>query len=112
MNISDYSSTRIATLEEGEHIMAEAICERVSPGMRSSERIVLLRDVYGRREFVQVDSNFLTVQGDKHYLPVGVVHEDKTQGLVLIELPEEAVSGANRLWARSTDLLPDHRVPA
>jgi hypothetical protein len=45
--------------------------------MRDSERTVAIQDAYGRREFLCVEADFLTVAGDQYYLPVGVVHEDK-----------------------------------
>ena len=92
--------------------MAEVLCERISRGMRDSERTVAIRDAYGQREFLCVEVDFLTATGDKYYLPVGVVHEDKQQGLVLIELPQEGARGNWRLWVRSSDLLPTNGVSA
>jgi hypothetical protein len=86
--------------------MAEVICDRVGPGLRESERIVTVKDVHGRREFLRVEQAFLTVVGDRTYLPVGIVQENPEQQLVLIELPQEGECGNWRLWVSSTDLLP------
>ena len=85
--------------------MAELICERVGPGMRESERTVAVKDVQGKREYLRVPQGFLTVVGEQHYLPVGVVYEDKNKGLVLVELPQEGECGSSRLWVRKGDLI-------
>ncbi len=53
--------------------MAEVLCESVGPGARPSERAVTVRDVRGHDELILVEYDFLTVQGDKTYLPIGVV---------------------------------------
>src|SRR5438270_9381272 len=85
--------------------MAEVLCERVTPGMRPSERAVLVRDVRGNSEVILVENNFLTVEGDKTYLPVGVVFIDKERDVVLVEFPHERITGGNRVWVRSADLI-------
>jgi hypothetical protein len=85
--------------------MPELLCERVGPGMREDERTVAIRDIFGRREFLRVPYGFLTHEGDKYYVPVGVVHIDKEKQLVLIELPQEGECGSWRLWVRVSDLL-------
>ena len=90
--------------------MAELICE-VSPGLRPSERSVAVRDIRGRRQFLRVEYDFLTRKGDKYYLPVGEVYYT-AKDEVLIELPHEADSGANRLWVHRSDLLNSSETPA
>jgi hypothetical protein len=85
--------------------MAEVLCESVGPGMRPSERAVIVRDVKGHTELILVENDFLTVEGDKTYLPIGVVSIDKEHGVVLVEFPHEALTGGNRIWVRSTDLI-------
>jgi hypothetical protein len=85
--------------------MPEVLCERVGPGMRPSERAVTVRDVGGHLEVILVEQDFLTVQGDKTYLPVGVVHADRERDLVLVEFPHEPMTGGNRVWVRSADLI-------
>ena len=66
-----------------------------------------VKDVHGRRQFLRVEHDFLTVANGKTYLPVGLVYQDSQRQLALIEFPHEADSGANRLWVRLTDLLQD-----
>jgi hypothetical protein len=85
--------------------MAGVLCESVGPGMRPSERAVIIQGVQGHSELMLVENDFLMVEGDKTYLPVGVVFIDKERGVVLIEFPHEAITGGNRLWVRSTDLI-------
>jgi hypothetical protein len=86
--------------------MARVLCDQVTNGLRESEVIAAIRDVHDRRHFIRVERDFL-VTGDNgtHYLPVGVVHSDPRSKAVLIELPHEAETGANRVWVRSSALL-------
>jgi hypothetical protein len=93
--------------------MALVVCDEIGPGMRPSERTVAVKDVYGRREFLRADADFLTPgTGGRHYITVGLVHVDPKSQAVLIELPHEAYSGANRLWVRPQDLLDPVETPA
>ncbi len=85
--------------------MALVACDQVTKGLRSSERTVSLLDAQGRKEFLRVEEGFLTQENGKSWLPVGVVYEDKARGIVLVELPQEAESGTNRLWVRFSDIL-------
>jgi len=92
--------------------MPEVLCERVGPGMRPSERAVTVRDVLGQSELVLVKHDYLTVLGDKTYMPVGVCFIDKKRNVVLVEFSHEAITGGNRLWVRSSDLIwPNEAVP-
>jgi hypothetical protein len=91
--------------------MAHVLCE-VSRGLRESERTVAVRDVHGRRQFLRVEADFLTVENGRSYLPVGIVYEDQAKQVILIELPHEADSGAHRLWVRSAEMLEQSRAPA
>ena len=86
--------------------MAQVLCE-VSEGLRPTEVTVTIKDVHGRPQFLRIDRDFIVSEAGQSYLPVGVVHDDRTRGVVLIELPYEADSGANRLWVRLTDLLQE-----
>jgi len=93
--------------------MAEILCDQVGQGLRESERTVSVKDVHGRRQYITVEHDFLTVTPEKkYYLPVGVVHVDRKTGALLVELPHEAYSGANRLWVSSQDLLEPTETPA
>lgn len=88
--------------------MAEIRCEKVSRGMRDEERTVTIRDaVSGLRSFLRVETEFLTYQDGKYYLPVGVIQEESQRGLVLVELPQEPDAGSTRLWIRTADFLQD-----
>jgi hypothetical protein len=93
--------------------MALVVCDQVSSGLRESERSVAVKDVYGRRQFLRVEADFLTPgQGGRQYITVGVVHVDPRTKVVLIELPHESDAGVNRLWVRPKDLLEPIETPA
>jgi hypothetical protein len=84
--------------------MAQLHCESVSEGLRASEGVAVFRDYQGRRHFLRVERDFLSTENGHIYLPVGVVHVDPRTSLVLIELPHEAETGANRLWVKQDQL--------
>lgn len=81
--------------------MARLRCEKVTQGLRDSEVVAAFVDVSGRRHFLRVERDFLY---DGQFLPVGVVHVDPRKKLVLIELPQEAETGVNRLWVNEDQL--------
>jgi hypothetical protein len=70
----------------------------VSPGFLDREVTVGVPDESGNRQFLRVNKGLITQEGSKTYLAVGVVDVDYRRRRVLIELPHEADSGANRLW--------------
>jgi hypothetical protein len=80
--------------------MAKVRCENVSEGLRASEALANLRDYHGRRHFIRVERDFLSERDGHFYLPIGVVHINPKTKAVLIELPHEAETGANRLWVK------------
>lgn len=84
--------------------MAQLRCEEVRRGLRDSEALALFRDYEGRRHFIRVERDFLSQDNGQTYLSVGVVHVDPRTQLVLIELPQEAETGANRLWVTQDQL--------
>ncbi len=89
-----------------EATMTEILCERVSRGMRDEERTVMVRDAVSKlRSFLRVETDFLTYQDGKFYLPVGVVQQEPQLGLALVELPQEPDAGNTRLWVRTADFL-------
>ena len=55
------------------------------------------------RTIVTLDRDYVDEIDGCHYLPIGVVGRLPGKG-VLIELPHEADSGANRLWVREEQL--------
>lgn len=80
--------------------MAKIRCEHVSEGLRSSEVVASFIDFHNRKHFIRVESDFLSEENEKKFLPVGIVHVDLKNKAVLIELPHEAETGANRLWVK------------
>ena len=85
--------------------MPSVLCERIAPGLRESEVIAAIRDFYGRKHDIRVERDFLHLRGGQSYLPVEIVHIDPASKAVLIELPHEAETGANRLWVSSGNFL-------
>jgi hypothetical protein len=83
--------------------MAQVICE-VSSGLRESEKTVAVKDVFNRRHHLRVEDGFISAEGARHYLPIGIVGLDDAKGLALIELPHESDAGISRLWVRQSDL--------
>ena len=85
--------------------MARLLCDQVSAGLRPSERTIAVKDIHGRTQFLRVELAFLTHEDGKYWLPVGKVYEDKQREIALVELPQEAESGTNRLWVRFINVL-------
>jgi hypothetical protein len=84
--------------------MAKIHCAAVSAGLRPSEVVASFVDFHGRRHFIRVERDFLDEGPSGSFLPVGVVHVDPKTKAVLVELPHEAETGANRLWIRPEEL--------
>jgi hypothetical protein len=84
--------------------MAKIRCDNISEGLRRSEVLASFRDFRGRTHFIRVEYDFLSEQNGSRYLPVGIVHVDPRSKIVLIELPHEAETGANRLWVKQEQL--------
>lgn len=77
--------------------LPEVECE-VLEGIRESEVTVGVADESGNRQYLTVDGEFVNREGDRAYLPVGIVRVDRANRRVLIELPRESDSGFSRLW--------------
>jgi hypothetical protein len=90
--------------------MSRIRCEAVTDGLRASEALVTLRDYHQKRHFIRVERDFLTPLAGQFYLPIGVVHVDPRTRAVLVELPHEAETGANRLWVKHDQL--DEQIEA
>jgi len=84
--------------------MAQVRCE-ISAGLRPSEATVAVADVHDHQQCLRVERDFLTAVEGQWFLPIGVVYDDRHNPWVLIELPHEADSGANRLWVWRDHLL-------
>jgi hypothetical protein len=84
--------------------MAKIICSNVTEGLRPSEVVASFVDYYGRTHFIRVESDFLSELNGHQLLPVGIVHVDPKSKAILVELPHEAETGANRLWVKPEQL--------
>ena len=84
--------------------MAKLRCESITAGLRDSEAVAIFVDVRGRRHFIRVERDFLSEQDGTSLLPIGIVNFDPKTKFVLIELPHEAETGANRLWVKQDQL--------
>ena len=82
----------------------------LAPGSHAAETLTRhqqgapFRDYQGRRHFLRVDRDLLSEEDGRFYLPIGIVHVEVRTNLVLIELPHEAETGANRLWVKQEQL--------
>jgi hypothetical protein len=83
--------------------MPYVLCS-VSEGLRPAEVTAEVQDVDDRSEYLRVHREFVKEFNNRHYLPIGIVGQDRDKNLFLIELPHEADSGANRLWVASSSL--------
>jgi hypothetical protein len=84
--------------------LPEVQCEVTVGGLLPDGVTARVSDADGRRQFVQVTSRMINRWGGADYLPVGIVEIDRKRRRVLIELPAEADSGANRMWVKFDDL--------
>jgi hypothetical protein len=75
----------------------EVECEATPSDLYNTEVVGVL-DETENRHFLRVASGVVNRVADKAYLPIGLIDVDRNQGRVLIQLPYEADSGANRLW--------------
>jgi hypothetical protein len=92
--------------------MALLRCE-VTDGPRPGFKTVGIPSVEGRTEYLSIEERFLARRGDDLLLPVWVVGRDKRYDTSLVSLPDEADSGARRVWVRSSALVPEpDEVPA
>jgi hypothetical protein len=75
--------------------MPYVLCH-IDEGLRPSEVTVEVPHHDGGSAFLRVDREFVKNLDGNTYLPIGIIYREND--LVLIELPHEADSGANRLW--------------
>lgn len=87
-------------------------CE-VTEGPRDGFKSVGLQSAEGHFEYLVVEDRFLAFRDDHYYLPVVVVGRDARHETVLVQLPFEADSGANRVWVRQEQVVTEAvEVPA
>jgi hypothetical protein len=75
----------------------EVECEATPSPLYDTE-VVAVPDETDNRHFLRVAQGVVHRSNGKSYLPIGIVEVDRRRGRVLIQLPYEADSGANRLW--------------
>ena len=75
----------------------EVECEATPSPLYDTE-VVGVPDETDNHHFLRVARGMVHRSNGKAYLPVGIVDIDRGHGRVLIQLPYEADSGANRLW--------------
>jgi hypothetical protein len=76
----------------------EVRCEVLGSGIVPDGVTARVEDLSKRSQFVQVTREMICWYGEEAFLPVGFVEVDYQNRRVLIELPAEADSGANRMW--------------
>jgi len=81
------------------------LCNEVLEGLRNSEATVVVLTHSGKREFVRASRNGLYRNGSGTYLCVGLVGNHAETKTALIQFPEEADSGANRVWVPESNLV-------
>ena len=89
----------------------EVRCE-ISEGLTGSDITVCVWDVEGRDQYIHVLPSMVNCVSETPYLPVGVINVDYRNKRVLIELPIEADSGANRMWMPIDSFRVEAAVPA
>ena len=91
--------------------LPEVRCE-ISPGLTEQGITVCVKDVEGREQYIHVLKTMVNHENGTAYLPVGIINVDGRNRRVLIELPTEADSGANRLWIPFDSFRIESGVPA
>jgi hypothetical protein len=84
--------------------MALVRCE-VLEGPRPGFKTIGVPSAQGHSEYLTIEERFLARRGDELLLPIWVVGRDPRYGTALISLPDEADSGARRVWVRGSDLI-------
>jgi hypothetical protein len=78
----------------------EPICIPIGEsGCGRREVVVNVKDEKGHNQYLSVSKGMIATVGGKSYLTVGIIQVDHVGRRVLVELPREADSGVNRLWA-------------
>ncbi len=72
---------------------------------------VRVREDSGNRHYLAVPKGFVVREGEKTYLPIGIVELDRRKRRALVELPLEADSGFRRLWVPFDNFLRQKETP-
>jgi hypothetical protein len=85
--------------------MALIQCE-VTEGPRAGFKAIGIESIEGHTEYLAIEEKFLVRNGDGFLLSVSLVGRDRRNKTVLVQLPVEADSGANRVWVSEQALSP------
>lgn len=77
----------------------------ITEGARPGWKTVSVESVEGYTEYLTIEERFLVKRSGKQLLSVRIVARDDTHNTVLIQLPIEADSGANRVWVEGSALI-------
>ncbi len=87
-------------------------CE-ILEGPRPGFKVVGVSSIEGHTEYLTIEERFLVKRRDRYLLPVAVIGQDRRYNTLLIQLPYEADSGANRVWVKNDAVVPEpDGVPA
>ena len=86
-------------------------CE-VTEGSRAGFKAIGVQSVEGFAEFFTIEDRFLVEKNGDYLLPVRVIGKDPRYGTLLIQLPVEADSGANRVWISGEMIHDKHEAIA
>src|SRR4051812_9398641 len=90
---------RMALMTEVTYL-PEVRCEVIPGGILPEGVTARVEAEDGRSQYVQVTRGMINHDEGQDYLPIGIVQIDRSRRRVLIELPTEADSGANRMWIK------------
>jgi hypothetical protein len=92
-------------------LLPEVECTVTVPDGILDTQVVAVPDESGNKQFLRVGKGEVTEQGGKTYLPVWVVQLDNRGRRALVELPQEADSGARRIWVPFSRFRPQRPQP-
>ena len=79
----------------------------IEEGPRQGFKTIGVASVEGHSEYLTIEEKFLVKRGEDRLLAVKIIGKDPQQKIVLVQLPYEADSGANRVWVKSEALFTE-----
>jgi hypothetical protein len=87
-------------------------CE-ILEGPRPAFKVVGVSSIEGHTEYLTIEERFLVKRNGRYLLPVSLIGKDRRHNTLLVQLPYEADSGANRVWVKGDTIVPEpDEVPA
>ena len=77
----------------------------ITEGARPGWKTVGVESVEGHTEYLSMEDRFLVYRSGQALLAVRIVARDPRHKTLLIQLPTEADSGANRVWVPDSALV-------